>query len=165
MQFIALGLIGVLIITVLRVTRRRRHRDIFGRRNGIEQTVTAFLTAPLVASAVAFVVSFAVYRESMTAFIFASVTASFGYLGAVVLGIPVYGFLLWRNMTSPWISAASGALIAMATGLAIWGDQVAHDFTALLLITGMLGTIAGLSFWAIARPDRQYGAWTPLDTA
>ncbi len=165
MQFIAVGLVGVLIITVLRITRRRRRRDIFGRRDGTEQAVTAFLAAPLIASAIACVVAFAVYREAMGALIFASITASLGYLGAVVLGIPAYGLVCRWNLTAPWISAALGAFIAMATGLLMWGDQVDHHFTSLLLITALLGTIAGLSFWGIARPDRQYGTWTPLDTA
>lgn len=165
MLFIAIGLVGVLIITLLRVTRRRAHRDIFGRRDGTEQTVTAFLAAPLIASAVALIVSFTLTRDIMAALIFTAITGTFGYFGAVVLGIPVYLLLRWRNLTSPWVSAVSGALIAMTTGLAVWGVQVVHDFTSLLLITGILGTIAGLSFWSIARPDRQYGSWTPLDMA
>jgi len=157
MQFIVAGLVGVLIIAAVRIIRRRRHREIFTGRGETERTVTAFLVAPLIASAVALVVSFAVYREIMTALIFASITASFGYFGAVVLGIPVYWLLRRRNLTSSWISIASGAVIAMATGLFMWGDQVNHDFTSLLGITGALGMIAGLSFWEIARPDRQYG--------
>lgn len=156
MQFIAVGLVGVLIIAVLRIIRRRRHREIFTGRRGIERTVTAFLVAPMIASAVAFIVAFAVYRDGLTALIFASITASFGYFGAVVLGIPVYWLLLWRNLTSSWISIACGALIAMATGVVMWGDQVHHDFTMLLGITGALGMIAGLSFWEIARPDRRH---------
>lgn len=156
MQFVVLGLVGVLIISVQRIIRRRRHREIFGRRDAIERTVTAFLAAPLISSAAAFVVSFAMYRDIQTAFIFAAITASFGYFGAVVLGIPVYRLLRWRNLTSSWVSIVSGALIAMATGVFIWGDQVNHDFTALLGITGALGMIGGLSFWEIARPDRRH---------
>ena len=157
MQFIAVGLVGVLIITVLRINRRRQHREIFGRRDAIERTITAFLVAPLIASAVAFVVSFAVYRQIMAGVIFASITAGLGYFAAVVLGIPVYWLLRWRNLTSSWISVASGALIAMTTGVFIWGVQANHDFTWLLGITGTLGMIAGLTFWEIARPDRQHG--------
>src|SRR5579875_3739997 len=100
MQFIAVGLIGVLIIAVQRFIRRRHHREIFGRRDSIERTITAFLAAPLIASSVTFVVSFAMYREIMTALIFAVITASLGYFGAVVLGIPVYWLLRRRNLTS-----------------------------------------------------------------
>lgn len=152
-SFILLGLIGVLIMAAVRIFGRRRHGGNPIGTNDMQRTVTAFVVAPVVASVVALIVAFAVYREFLTALIFASVTGTFGYLAAVVLGIPVYWLLRWRGLTSSWITAASGALIAMATGYAMWGA-----FMLLFGITGALGTIAGLTFWSIARPDRRHVA-------
>jgi hypothetical protein len=146
---ILLALVGVLILTGVRLVGRSR-----GTRGTEEaqRAVAAFVAAPLIAAVVAFTVSSAVYREFLTGLIFGGATATLGYFAAVVLGIPVHLLLRWRNLTSSWINAASGALIAMATGFAIWGAEL-----TLFAITGTLGLIAGLSFWAIARPDRRHG--------
>src|SRR5579864_3720401 len=101
MQFVVAGLLGLLIMAILRMTRRRRHRYIFGSRNGAEQMVTALLVVPLIASGVVFVISFAIFREIRTALIFASITAGFGYLGSVVLALAMYCVVRWQNLTSP----------------------------------------------------------------
>lgn len=120
MQFVVAGLLGLLIIAVLRITRRRRHRAIFGRRDGMEQTVTAFIVAPLMTSAAVFILSFAVYRQIQTALLFSSITAGFGYFAAVALGIHLYRRLRWQNVSSPDITWAAGALIASQPDLRSW---------------------------------------------
>ncbi|HEX5280070.1 MAG TPA: hypothetical protein VFW28_08320 [Micropepsaceae bacterium] len=112
MQFVVAGVLGLLIIAVVRIARRRRRRAIFSRRDGMEQTVTTIIVAPLIASAVALIVSFVLYRDIKTAVIYASLTAGFSYLGAVVLGIPVYCIRRLQNPASPDITWAAGALIA-----------------------------------------------------
>lgn len=112
MHFVLSGLLGLLIIAVLRIARQRRRRAIFSRRDGTEQTVTTIVVAPLIASAVALVVSFILYRDIKTAVIYASLTAGFAYFGAVVLGIPVYCIRRFHNPASPDITWAAATLIA-----------------------------------------------------
>ena len=97
----------------------------------MEQTVTTFIVAPLIASAVAFVVSFAMYRDIKTAVIYASITAGFAYLGAVVLGIPVYRRLRSKTGASPDITWAAGALIAREPDLSS-GENRSSRFLRLL---------------------------------
>lgn len=146
---ILFSLVGVFILAGVRMAGRRGSTPGAGEA---ERAVRGFVAAPLIASAVAFAVSFAFYREFLTGLIFAGVTGTFGYVAAVVLGIPVHLLLRRQNLTSSWINGASGALIAMTTGFAIWGAEV-----TLFAITGALGLVAGFSFWAIARPDRSHG--------
>ncbi|HEX5280071.1 MAG TPA: hypothetical protein VFW28_08325 [Micropepsaceae bacterium] len=145
---ILFGIIGVMILAAIRMAGRRRNTS----TEHAERAVTAFIASPLIAAMAAFLVSFVVYREFQTGLIFGAFTAYLGYFAAVVLGIPVHLLLRWRNLTSSWINAASGAVIAIATGFVMWGAEL-----TLFAITGALGLIAGLSFWAIARPDRSHG--------
>ncbi len=146
-SFVFLGVVGVLIIAALRIAGLK-----------VGRTGTAFVAAPAIAAAAALVGSFALDHDTFAALIIAGVTGTFGYVAAVVLGIPVYWFLRWQSLTSVWITTMAGALIAMATGYFMWGTELGYDVGGLFAITGALGIIAGLAFWVIARPDVQHEA-------
>jgi len=100
----------------------------------------------------------------------------FGYGGKFLFGILMLWFLQALRVTTVWVAATAGFLIGAITSL---GFVIAFilfftkgDFRALameinlglsdprdlvfLLWSGSLGIIVGITFWIIARPDRQY---------
>ena len=104
--------------------------------------------------------------------IIAVVAAFFAYVGMVVIGIPAYLFLRWRQWTSLWPAAAVGFIggFAMATlvGLALvgfwsgWTTAVrkvvlhpsANDLLA-GLVSSLVGALVAATAWLIIRPDRE----------
>lgn len=93
------------------------------------------------------------------------------YAGALVLGMPTYFLLRARDLTADWIAGMAGFAIGSLMWLTFSGllplllDQGVEgvwfaltnmrSLKGVLWPGGVLGAIAGLLFWLIARPDRQ----------
>jgi len=82
-------------------------------------------------------------------FVFAVIVSLFGWVAAIVFGLPAHAALTrhapgWAAYTIAGIAA--GALLSL---------MFAANDVRFVLIGVIAGGIGGLAFWAVARPDRQ----------
>lgn len=81
-------------------------------------------------------------------FVFAVIVSIFGWVAAIVFGLPAHAALTrhapgWAAYTIAGIAA--GSLLSL---------MVAANDLRFILIGVIAGGIGGLAFWAVARPDR-----------
>jgi hypothetical protein len=92
--------------------------------------------------------------------------SAFGYVGVLLVGVPMYRFLWARNWTAfrvaPVAGFAAGAFFGMFVFLVLWSIGLAQGGLANILATaaiglfcGLCGVLVGVLLWLIARPDRQ----------
>jgi hypothetical protein len=81
------------------------------------------------------------------------------YIGAFVIGIPIYRFLYVRKLTAFWIAPTVGFLvgtIVMSVVFSVATDLARSDlFRNAVQFGGVCGALVGGIHWMIARPDRQ----------
>jgi hypothetical protein len=101
----------------------------------------------------------------------AAIGALFAYVGMVVIGIPTYLFLLWRNWTALWPAVAFGFVAGFIMGnlfafvfFAVfrgWSKAVDAMLHASLtdhlvtLVFAAIGMLVAGTAWLIIRPDRE----------
>ena len=139
---------------------------------------SAFLVAPLaVPVLMVFMVLMAVRpsAEDMHVAITSTVVVylPFGYVGTLLVGLPVYRFLYTRNLTAFWIAPVAGAvggaagiivlyaLTMLILGLdfsfglkLLFGEASIATVARLCQAGGINGAVVGTLLWLIARPDR-----------
>lgn len=75
------------------------------------------------------------------------------YAGAVmlVLGVPAHLLFARVGWRSAWVYGLAGVIVGLGVGLLMRGLA-----EPVILVTGpLIGLVSTLTFWAIARPDRQ----------
>lgn len=147
------------------------------------RTFLAFLIAPLWAPLLMALFAFTVADLSHPAdgsfFLFlVSVSAVFSYGGALLFGLPAFRLLVASRRTALWHAPLLGLIVAWITvfvfltvffpvmlggweALSFSGglDVLLHtanleEMIVLLACSGLVGILAGLTFWFIVRPDR-----------
>lgn len=104
----------------------------------------------------------------------AVIAAFFAYAGAIIIGIPAYLILRWRNWTALWMAAAVG----FVAGIVMWA-VFGFVFVAILggwrkaaasvldlslndqlfsLAFALIGTLVATTAWLIIRPHREGAA-------
>lgn len=91
-----------------------------------------------------------------------------GYGATLLVGVPLYWFLVARGLTAFWIAPVAGFVVGamLSTGfyalvafsLGHWPLRevgVARVLAGLVQTGGLGGASIGILFWLIARPDRQ----------
>jgi hypothetical protein len=133
--------------------------------------VVAFCVAPLGYPATMVVSSALIgWPPSALASIF-WVFLPIGYAGTLLVGIPVYRFLLARNWTAfrvaPIVGFVAGASVCTAVYSAMTfslglnlplregGVATIRSLAGLIQTGGLCGAAVGILLWLIARPDRQ----------
>jgi hypothetical protein len=140
----------------------------------VSRSVAAFLIAPLwvpliVVPYTLFVI-FPYPAQHLWVAVAGLLSTVFTYLGVGLIGLPVFRFLRSRNWTVIWIASVAGFVIGSAMWLVftvIFILSLGESFSgvasatqdwrnqaAFLWLPGALGTLVGLTLWAIARPDR-----------
>lgn len=122
----------------------------------------AFLVAPLAPSGVIMLISLiGKAGEGIWLCLF---VLPLSYAALVFPGIPLYLLIRMLRCRSVWAYAFAGVVSSFAAPVAFsWGtfaDKVAdgglavwQPFIALSIVASILGCIAGIVFWRIARPD------------
>jgi hypothetical protein len=139
------------------------------------RTATAFAIAPLwVPLLAAPVFRFYVWPDPAQVHwvaIGTIISATFAYVGCVVLGLPLFRWLIARGLVSFWIAPFAGFVIGVVTwllfmacfalmlgegaqGVALALADAPKHLRFLLLPAGV-GALVGATIWLIARPDRQ----------
>jgi hypothetical protein len=149
----------------------------------VKRSALAFLVAPLCVPLLVTPYAFLVFPypdKSPWIVIIVASGVLFGYGGTFLFGIPMFWFLQARKLTSIWAAAATGFLIGAITSLGLvaaftlvfakrgfrdLGEEINRVLSTpsdlvFLLCSGLLGIMVGITFWAIARPDRH-----PLKTS
>ena len=139
----------------------------------LERAMLAFLFAPLVVPAMwlaYFLIAFPLRGPGPVGpalaglFLFASLFASYAYLGTFLLGLPLYLLARARGWTAIWTAALggfiAGALLIFATLTSgkPFGPAITTGGTMLALVLGgPAGAAVGTVLWLIARPDLRDG--------
>jgi len=133
----------------------------------VTRTIAGVVAAPLVPTAIVIVVlllAYDAYLENIPGLLL--IGAIIGYPCTLLFGLPTHFLLMRQGWTRWWAYAIAGALIGavyyvivpmVLTGLTRL-DGVEGGYAALsdgaLPIAMTLCAIAGVVFWAVARPDR-----------
>jgi len=136
------------------------------------RTIAGFILAPMVPGVVATLLSpVSIGEPYWTIYLFLS--AVLGYPVAIVLGIPIHLVLArcrWQSLPvylafGPLMGC--GAMLVLPTGTYLRGGASGIDLAAFALpqfwVAMIFATIATVSFWLIARPDRPSRRQTPVD--
>ena len=137
----------------------------------MKRSTIAFFVAPLAVPLLVLVWSFAGHLALRWQLTMMVIAAFLSYSGTLAFGMPAYIFLRARGLTATWIAGAVGFVIGalmwlvvlvlfpLSLGQGFSGVRLGMaDFSIVTDIVwpgGVLGTIVGVLFWAIARPDRQ----------
>jgi len=130
------------------------------------RTTIAFLVTPL-AVPIALLPVYLWVRpaDSWTTSVLILMTIN-SYIGILVFGVPIFVLLSERGWTAFWLAPLCGFAFGVVTWLGsllvvamIFADSFADTFTRKSLLSalwpgGGAGTVAGVIFWLIARPDR-----------
>lgn len=124
----------------------------------------AFVVGPLAPGILFALPQFAASSASVFPIWYIKIAALFGYTTAVVFGIPTFWLLnRYRRVRARhylgcgFLLGVCACLLAFIPGAfddpatAVFGAVAAWP---LLIVSGICGSIAGLAFWTIARPDR-----------
>ena len=130
----------------------------------------AFLVAPLAVPLFVLVWSFAGHLALGWRLTMVAIAAILSYSGTLAFGMPAYFLLKARGLTAAWIAGAVGfatvalmwlvflVLFPLSLGQGFSGVRLGfadfHIVTDVVWPGGVLGTIVGVLFWVIARPDR-----------
>lgn len=90
------------------------------------------------------------------------------YIATLLVGIPLYRFLLARNMTAFWVAPLVGfivgaglntfvfllLMVGLGINLPLRDGSLFRTIVGLIQTGGLCGTTVGAVLWLIARPDR-----------
>lgn len=127
------------------------------------RTLTGFLVSPAIPALLVYLFELLIVspRDAGRA---AAAVALFGYLGTVILGVPSYLVLRWRNITGPGLYLFVGAMIGLMCYAAVFAPDIVLNWTprsqnGILMLRNSAGfaglgfacgLVAGLAFWAIS---------------
>ena len=124
------------------------------------RSVIAFVVAPLwvpvvvAPYAAVFVVPHPVQSQWVAILILTIFSVIPAYGVVLAFGLPGFLILRFYQLTNLWIFAVLGFVVGLAEGAAATRLPLTAAEIAWLLAPSLLGLAIGVTFWLIARPDR-----------
>jgi len=112
----------------------------------------AFMLAPLVVPLVV-TLDLRLWEGGSIGFFIAVIATMVGYVGTLMIGLPLYLLLRNRNATAFLLAPVFGAVIGAVAARLVWSvfglDRPSDSFG----FGGLTGAAVGTVLWLIARPD------------